>query len=98
MGRELTKDEEFTATITSEGQISLPAELMELWRLRPGDSVSLGRLTADEGRVRPLRRRSVFERLDELKLPSIGRPLAQQDIEDSIAEAMNEQEERSRGT
>jgi bifunctional DNA-binding transcriptional regulator/antitoxin component of YhaV-PrlF toxin-antitoxin module len=97
MGKEIPVDKEFNATISNEGQIALPAELLEFWGLKPGDQISLGRLSAGEGRVRPLRRRSIFERLDELKLPSLGRPLTQADIDDSVAEAMREKYERSKG-
>lgn len=97
MGKEIPADREFRATITSEGQITLPAEVREFWGLRPGDQISLGDLSADEGRVRPLRRRSIFERLDELKLPSLGRPLTQADIDDSVSEAIRAKFERSKG-
>ena len=47
-------------------------------------------------RIEPHRKRSVFERLDELRLPSLGRPLTQQDIDDSVTEAMIEKDRRSR--
>lgn len=46
-----------------------------------------------KGQITPpaaLRRRSIFERLDELKLPYFGRPLTQEDIDESIAAAMLE--------
>jgi AbrB family looped-hinge helix DNA binding protein len=41
-------------------------------------------------------RRSIFDHLDELKLPSIGRPVTQADIDAAIGEAMEEQERRIR--
>ena len=44
----------------------------------------------------PVRRRSIFERLSELKLPSIGRPVTRADIDAAIGEAMDEQEQRVR--
>lgn len=91
-------DKEFKATITSKGQITLPASMRKFWDLKPGDQVSFGRLQRDGGSIRPIRRRSVFERLDELKLPSLGRPLTQADIDEAVAQAMIEKERRSRGT
>jgi AbrB family looped-hinge helix DNA binding protein len=91
-------DKEFKATITSKGQITLPASVRKFWDLKPGDQVSFGRLQREGGAIRPLRRRSLFERLDELKLPSLGRPLTQTDIDDAVAKAMIEKERRSRGT
>ena len=85
------------ATITSKGQITLPAELRKAWDLKPGDQIAFDPPGANSSTIEPRRRRSIFDRLDELKLPSLGRPFTQQDIEDSITEEMNEQEERSRG-
>jgi AbrB family looped-hinge helix DNA binding protein len=84
------------ATITSKGQITLPAELRKAWDLKPGDQIAFDPPGATSSVIEPRRRRSIFDRLEEFKLPSLGRPLTQQDIEDSITEAMNEQEERSR--
>jgi antitoxin PrlF len=91
-------EEEFKATLTSKGQITLPARVRKFWDLKPGDQVSLGRLRREGGDIRPIHRRSLFERLDELKLPSIGRPLTQADIDEAVAEAMIEKDRRSRGT
>jgi AbrB family looped-hinge helix DNA binding protein len=85
------------ATITSKGQITLPAELRKAWDLKPGDQIAFEPPEAESSVIEPRRRRSIFERIDEFKLPSLGRPLTQEDIEDSISEAMDEQEERSRG-
>jgi hypothetical protein len=51
-----------------------------------------------DSHVRSDRRTSIFDRLDELKLPSLGKPLTQKDIESAITEAMTEKERRSRGT
>jgi AbrB family looped-hinge helix DNA binding protein len=96
MGKDSVANKEFKATVTSKGQITLPAGLRKFWDLKPGDQVSLGHLGEKEGRIRPLRRRSIFELLDELPPLSLGRPLTQADIEDSIAEAMAEKEMRSR--
>jgi AbrB family looped-hinge helix DNA binding protein len=88
--------EKILATITSKGQITLPAELRRAWDLKPGDQIAFDPPGETSSRIEPRRKRSVFDRLDELKLPSLGRPVIQQDIEDSISEAMAEQEERSR--
>ena len=97
MGKESTGDKEFRATITSEGQITLPTDLRELWNLKPGDQIGFARLDASEGRIRPIRRRSIFESMKDLPPLSLGRPLMQSDIEDAITEAVTEKEARSRG-
>jgi hypothetical protein len=49
-------------------------------------------------RIDPRRKRSIFERLDELKLPSLGRSLTQDDVESAVTDAMIEKDRRSRGT
>jgi AbrB family looped-hinge helix DNA binding protein len=87
---------EADATITSKGQITVPAEIREKLGVKIGDRLRFhltksGRLT-----VTPIRRRSIFDRLDELKLPSIGRPVTREDIDAAIGEAMEEQERRIR--
>jgi len=87
---------EADATITSKGQITVPANIREKLGVKTGDRLHF-RLT-DSGKltVTPIRRRSIFERLDELKLPSIGRPVTKKDIEAAVGEAMEEQERRIR--
>jgi AbrB family looped-hinge helix DNA binding protein len=91
-------DAEFRATITSDGLIAVPVDIREKWNLRPGDQLWFDTLGPDEVWVRPVRRRSVLERLDELRLPPFDRPLAQEDIENAITEAVTAKELRSRST
>ena len=78
------------ATLTSKGQITVPVEIRQQWNLKAGDQISFEGVEADKGTIRPRRRRSIFERLDELQLPSLGRPLTQEDIDESIAGEMQE--------
>ena len=78
------------ATITSKGQITLPAQHRKAWGLKPGDQIAFDPPEGKSVRIEPRRKRSIFERLDELKLPSLGRPLTQKDIDNSVAEAMAE--------
>ncbi len=82
--------EKILATITSKGQITLPAQHRKAWGLRPGDQIAFEPPDGGSARIEPRRKRSIFERIDELKLPPLGRPLTQKDIDDSIAEAMAE--------
>ena len=86
------------ATITSKGQITLPAQHRKAWGLKPGDQIAFDPPRGKSVCIEPRRKRSIFERLDELKLPPLGRPLTQTDIESAIAEAMIEKDRRSRGT
>ena len=70
------------ATITSKGQITLPAQHRKAWGLKPGDQIAFDPPGGKSVRIEPRRKRSIFERLDELKLPSLGRPLTQKDIDE----------------
>jgi AbrB family looped-hinge helix DNA binding protein len=82
--------EKMQATMTSKGQITLPAALRKHWGLKAGDQLVFDPPGKTEGRFEPRRKRSIFERLDELKLPSLGRPLTQEDIDEAIGEAIME--------
>lgn len=85
-----------SATLTSKGQITLPAELRRLWRLKPGDRINFS-LEADEKVVLTrLKRRSILESRKELSPLALGRPLTQRDIDDAVADAMARQELRVR--
>ena len=62
------------ATITSKGQITVPAQHRKAWGLKPGDQIAFDPPSGKSVRIEPRRKRGIFERLDELKLPSLGRP------------------------
>jgi antitoxin PrlF len=86
------------ATVTSKGQVTVPAQIRERLSVKPGDRLRFH--LSDSGRltVTAIHRRSIFDRLDELKLPSLGRPVTGADIDSAVGEAMTEQEERVRGS
>lgn len=86
------------ATVTSKGQVTVPVEIRERLGVKPGDRLRFH--LSDSGRltVTAIHRRSIFDRLDELKLPSLGRPVTGADIDSAVGEAMTEQEERVRGS
>ena len=84
------------ATITSKDQIAVPAQHRKASGLKSGDRIDVDPPGEKSDRIEPRRKRSIFERLDELKLPPLGRPLTQKDIDDSVAEAMIEKDQRSR--
>jgi AbrB family looped-hinge helix DNA binding protein len=86
------------ATLTSKGRITIPAQHRRAWGLKPGDQIAFDPPTGKSVRIEPRRKRSIFERLDELTLPSLGRSLTQEDIESAITEALIEKNRRSRRT
>lgn len=76
------------ATITSKGQITLPVELRRHWSLKAGDQIAFDPPGANEGRIQPRHKRSIFETRGELMLPSMGRPLTQSDIDEAISKSI----------
>lgn len=84
------------ATLTSKGQVTLPAELRRLWGLKAGDRLHFS--MEDRERVVLTRqpRRSIFESREELPPLSLGLPLTQKDIDRAVADAMTAQELRVR--
>jgi AbrB family looped-hinge helix DNA binding protein len=89
-------DFEADATIPSKGQITVPAGVREKLGVRAGDRLRFHLTKSGKLTVTPIHRRSIFDRLDELKLPSIGRPVTREDIDAAVGEAMEEQERRIR--
>jgi antitoxin PrlF len=84
------------ATLTSKGQITLPAELRRLWNLKAGDQVTFEYENAGRALMRKRGRRSIFTSRDGLPPLSLGRPLTQADIDRAVTEAMGVQEFRAR--
>lgn len=85
-----------TSVMASNGQITLPDAIRERFGVKEGDRLSFDLADSGELTVTPVLRRSIFEGLDELTLPSSGRPLTQKDIDDAIGDEMEAQEERIR--
>ena len=81
---------ESLATVTSKGQITVPAEVRRQWQLKPGDQIAFRLVNDTEGAISPRRKRSIFERLSELKLPALDHAVTRNDIEASVAAAMLE--------
>ncbi|MGD0185092.1 MAG: AbrB/MazE/SpoVT family DNA-binding domain-containing protein [Roseiarcus sp.] len=77
----------YPATLSSKGQITLPAEVRALWRLQPGDQVEFFQDHLGNWHVRPL----TAGPLDFLKhLPPRARLAGVTSDEDAIARAVIE--------
>jgi antitoxin PrlF len=87
---------EADATITTKGQITVPAEIRKKLGVKAGDRLHFRLSDSGKLTVTPIRRRSIFERLDELKLPSIGRPVTQADIDAAIEQEVSARYRRLR--
>ena len=82
------------ATLTSKGQLTVPKEVRDAWGLKAGDQLGFEVLGPREGKVEPIRRRSIFEGLDELAI-RLDAPLTQHDIDGALDEAVDEKLRRS---
>jgi antitoxin PrlF len=60
------------ARMTSKGQITVPRDIRRALGVRPGDQL-LFEETGTEVRVRPVRRKSPFEKYRGIGTPGIGR-------------------------
>jgi antitoxin PrlF len=87
---------EADATITSKGQITVPAGIREKLGVKAGDRLHFRLSESGKLTVTPVRRRSFFDGLDELKLPSIGRPVTREDIDAAIEQEVNARHGRSK--
>lgn len=84
------------ATLTSKGQVTLPAELRQRWGLAAGDKVTFTLESEERVVMTRRRRRSIFESRKDLAPLSLGGPLTQADIDRAVDEAMAAQELRLR--
>lgn len=84
------------ATLTSKGQITVPREIREAWHLMAGDQIEFHLDGPERGTIVPLRRRSIFEDLDALELPSMPAPMTNEAIDAAIGDAVVERWRRSK--
>jgi antitoxin PrlF len=82
------------ATLTSKGQVTIPAGIRKRLGVQPGDQLRFELAHSGQLTVTAIRRRSIFEQMDELKLPSIGRPVERADIDRAIADEVAERHAR----
>ena len=85
-----------SATVTSKGQVTVPADIRERLGLKAGDRLDFH--LADSGKLTVVatKRRSILESRDDLPRLTLGRPLTQRDIDDAIGDEMLAQEMRIR--
>lgn len=87
---------EIEATLTSKGQVTIPASIRERLGVKAGDTLRFRLSDTGELTVIPRRKRSIFEIARDMPLPKLGRPLTQKDIDNAVGGAMIEQEDRVR--
>jgi antitoxin PrlF len=85
-----------SATVTSKGQVTLPAGIRERLGLKAGDRLDFHLTDSGELSVVATKRRSILESRNNLPRLTLGRPLTQRDIDDAIGDEMVAQEMRIR--
>ena len=85
-----------SATVTSKGQVTVPADIRERLGLKAGDRLDFHLTDSGKLTVVATRRRSILESRDDLPRLTLGRPLTQRDIDDAIGDEMVAQEMRIR--
>jgi AbrB family looped-hinge helix DNA binding protein len=85
-----------SATVTSKGQVTVPANIRERLGLKAGDRLDFHLTDSGKLTVVATKRRSILESRDDLPRLTLGRPLTQRDIDDAIGDEMVAQEMRIR--
>jgi AbrB family looped-hinge helix DNA binding protein len=85
-----------SATVTSKGQVTVPADIRERLGLKAGDRLDFHLTDSGKLTVVATKRRSILESRDDLPRLTLGRPLTQRDIDDAIGDEMAAQEMRIR--
>lgn len=85
-----------SATVTSKGQVTVPADIRERLGLKAGDRLDFHLADSGQLTVVATKRRSILESRDDLPRLSLGRPSTQRDIDDAIGDEMAAQEMRIR--
>jgi len=88
--------QQFKLTVSTKGQVTLPAEVREKLGIETGTKLML--VLDDAGTVRIRKSLTLGELAGSMAHigQAMDRPLTQEDIDDAITQAMTEQEERSR--
>jgi antitoxin PrlF len=85
-----------SATVTSKGQVTVPADIRERLGLKAGDRLDFHLTDSGKLTVVATKRRSILESRNDLPRLTLGRPLTQRDIDDAIGDEMVAQEIRIR--
>jgi len=87
----------FVLTVTSKGQVTLPAEFRQKLGIEAGTKLTLA--VEDGGEVRLRKTKSLLELAGSMAEAGrvLGRPLTRADVDEAIATAVGAKEARSRG-
>ena len=84
----------YQAKMSSKGQLTIPSAVREHFDLKTGDIVDF--YVDDDGRSVQLlvRNKSIFDSLEELKLPARGRPVTLAEMDEAIGDYLAEKHDR----
>lgn len=71
------------ATMTTKGQVTVPAEIRQRLGVKAGDKLTFDLSDAGQLTIIPMKRKSIFEDFNEVKLPPFGRALTRKDINEA---------------
>jgi antitoxin PrlF len=86
----------YQAKMSSKGQLTIPSAVREHFKLKIGDIVDFYFDDAEFSVRMLVRNKSIFDRLEELKLPPSpeGRPVTLAEMDEAIGEYLAEKHER----
>jgi antitoxin PrlF len=86
----------YEAKLSSKGQLTMPAAVREHFNIKAGDIVDFYVEDAEDSVRLLVRNKSIFERLEEPKLPPPpnGRPVTVAEMDEAIGEYLAEKHER----
>ena len=84
----------YQAKMSSKGQLTIPAAVRKHFDLKTGDIVDFYVDDADRSVRLLARNKSIFDRLEELKLPPRDRPVTVAEMDEAIGEYLAEKHER----
>jgi antitoxin PrlF len=79
-----------SSTMTSKGQVTVPADIRERLGIKAGDRLDFHLADSGTLTIVPVKRRSIFEDFHEVQLPSRGRAVSRNDVDNAIAATVAE--------
>lgn len=84
----------YQAKMSSKGQLTIPSAVRDHFDLKAGDIVDFYVDEAGRSVQMLVRNKSIFDRLDELKLPPRDRPVTSAEMDEAIGDYLAEKHER----
>src|ERR1700680_2711366 len=80
--------------MSSKGQLTMPSAVREPFDLKTGDIIDFYIDDSQRSVQILVRNKSVFDRLEELKLPAVGHPVTVEEMDQAIGDYLTEKHDR----